>query len=142
MTERELIAAHISAFNSHNSTAWAERYAPNAVIHDPQYPQPLCGRAAIQKDIEDFYTAFPDIRFTVTTSIGSEGVGALEGTATGTHRGPMESPGGTVPATNKSMTMAFAAFVRIDDSGQITEERRYYDVAGMMQQLGLMQATT
>jgi hypothetical protein len=28
--------------------------------------------------------------------------------------------------------------IQFDSSGLISEERRYYDVAGMMQQLGLM----
>jgi steroid delta-isomerase-like uncharacterized protein len=138
MAGRETIEAHIRSFNNHDASAWGARYAAEAVLSDPQYPEPLRGRAAIQKDVEDFFAAFPDIQFTLTDTVVSGDVAALEGTATGTHRGPMETPGGTVPATNKTVTMAFAAFIRLDGEGRITEERRYYDVAGMLQQLGLM----
>ena len=34
--------------------------------------------------------------------------------------------------------IAFVAMIQLDSSGLIAEERRYYDLAGMMQQLGLM----
>jgi hypothetical protein len=34
--------------------------------------------------------------------------------------------------------MPFAAFIRTNSEGLIVEERRYYDLAGMMMQLGLM----
>jgi steroid delta-isomerase-like uncharacterized protein len=138
MAGRETIEAHIRSFNDHDANAWGGRYSADAVLHDPQYPDPLRGRAAIQKDVEDFFTAFPDIQFTLTNTVVSGDLAALEGTATGTHRGPMETPSGPVPATNKTVTMGFAAFVQLDAEGRITAERRYYDVAGLLQQLGLM----
>ena len=50
----------------------------------------------------------------------------------------MEGPGGTIPPTNKRVEIPFAAFVSLDSSGLVTEERRYYDMAGMMMQLGLV----
>jgi predicted ester cyclase len=94
--------------------------------------------ADIQKDVEDFFAAFPDIQFALTNTVVRGDLAALEGTATGTHRGRVETPNGTIPATDKTVTMGFAAFVQLDAEGRITEERRYYDVAGMLQQLGLM----
>jgi hypothetical protein len=45
---------------------------------------------------------------------------------------------GTIPATNMQMDLPFAVFVRIGADGLITEERRYFDLAGMLGQLGLM----
>jgi len=113
MAALEIIDEHVRSFNSHDANAWAARYAPDVVIHDPQYPEPLRGRAAAQKDVEDFFAAFPDIQFTVTNKTGTGDLAALEGNATGTHRGPMENPGGTIPPTNKRVTMPFAAFVRV-----------------------------
>jgi predicted ester cyclase len=118
--------------------AWASHYTQNAVVHDPQYPEPLRGREAIQKDVEDFLSAFPDMHFTVTSTLVSDNRGAIEGIGAGTHRGPMAIPGGTIPPTNRQAKVAFVAMIELDSSGLISEERRYYDVAGMMQQLGLM----
>lgn len=39
----------------------------------------------------------------------------------------------------RRMEMRAAFFARLDSQGRIIEERRYYDVAGMLAQLGLMQ---
>src|SRR5687767_2872961 len=91
MAALESIDEHVTSFNSHDAHAWAARYAPDIVIHDPQYPEPLRGRAAVQKDVEDFFAAFPDIQFTVTSKTGTGDLAALEGNATGTHRGRMET---------------------------------------------------
>jgi steroid delta-isomerase-like uncharacterized protein len=138
MAAEQLIDQHIKAFNDHNAQAWASHYTPNAVVHDPQYPEPLRGREAIQKDVEDFFSAFPDMHFTVTNTLVSGDRGAIEGIGAGTHRGPLVGPGGTIPATNRQAKIAFVAMIQLDSSGLIAEERRYYDLAGMMQQLGLM----
>jgi hypothetical protein len=37
------------------------------------------------------------------------------------------------------MQSRICGFATVDDSGQITSERRYYDIAGLLDQLGLMQ---
>jgi len=77
MAALEIIDEHVRSFNSHDANAWAARYAPDVVIHDPQYPEPLRGRAAAQKDVEDFFAAFPDIQFTVTNKTGTGDLAAL-----------------------------------------------------------------
>lgn len=54
-----------------------------------------------------------------------------------THSGPIVTPSGNVPATNRSLTMRVGRFIRIDSQGAIIEDNRYYDTAGIAQQLGL-----
>ena len=138
MAAGEIIERHFKSFNDHDGKSWAAHYTNNVVIRDPQYAEPLQGRDAVQKDIENFFAAFPDIQFSVTNRIASGDQIVVEGVATGTHRGSMETPNGTLKATNKQAKIAFALFMQVDDSGHIAAERRYYDLAGMMQQLGLM----
>ena len=138
MQLEELVDRHTRVFNQHDADGWASHYAENAVLYDPQYPEPVRGREAIRKDIEDFFRAFPDIQFTSTEAITSGDRIALQGVGSGTNGGPLEFPTGTIPATNKRAEIPYAAFVRVDGSGLITEERRYYDVAGLLVQLGLM----
>jgi hypothetical protein len=58
---------------------------------------------------------------------------------TGTQKGPLNGPGGHIPATNRKVSMNAAIVGRIDAHGRIVEEHRYYDLAGVMSQLGLMQ---
>ena len=139
MAAEDLVEEHVRAFNAHDANAWANHYSENAVLHDPQYPEPLRGRPAVLKDIEDFFVAFPDVQFSIANVLASGDRAAVEGTGSGTHQGSMEGPGGTIPATNKRMQTPFASFIRLNAQGLIEEERRYYDVAGLMHQLGLMQ---
>lgn len=57
---------------------------------------------------------------------------------TGTHKGPMTGPDGkTVQATGKSFKLDFCTVAYWKD-GRIVEENLFYDLVGMMKQLGLM----
>ena len=56
----------------------------------------------------------------------------------GTHTGDLVGPQGTVPPTNKKMQFTGAGSWRLNSQGLISEERRYYDTAALMGQLGLM----
>lgn len=130
----------IKAWNLHSLNAFAAFYAADATVYDPMYPQPLQGRDAIRQDFEEFTTAFPDAEFTPGAIIQSGDTVAFELTAGGTHTGPLAGPGGPIPATNRRVIMPIAAFARIDSEGLVAEERRYFDVASLMQQLGLVPA--
>jgi steroid delta-isomerase-like uncharacterized protein len=128
------------AITAHDLEATAKLYAVNAVAYDPMYPEPLRGREAINKDNADLFRAFPDVRFELVSVIEKdERSGAAEIRMTGTHTGPLATPDGReVPPTNKRIELKGAAFVKLNEGGEAVEERRYYDVATFMRQLGLM----
>jgi steroid delta-isomerase-like uncharacterized protein len=128
----------VEAFNRHDAQAFAELYAPEAVALDPQYSEPLNGREAIRKDIEDFLAAFPDVQATISNVLADGDTVGFEVEITGTHRGPLVVPDGTVPATNRRLELRGGRFVTVDAQGQITQCRRYYDMAAIMAQLGLI----
>jgi steroid delta-isomerase-like uncharacterized protein len=125
------------AFNEKDTKAFAALYAADAVIHDPLYPQPLNGRDAIEQDLADVRRALPDARFTLRAVIQSGEAAAVEYNLSGTHQGPLATPDGEIPATGKSLSTDGAVFSRFNERGEVVEERRYYDVAGMLAQLGL-----
>jgi steroid delta-isomerase-like uncharacterized protein len=126
-------------FNKHDLEAVTKLYAANAVAYDPMYPEPLRGRDAIGKDTAGFFRAFPDIRLEIITTIEKDDRnGADEMRLTGTHTGPLETPTGEeLPPTNKRIELKGSAFVRLNENGEIVEERRYYDVASILRQLGI-----
>lgn len=126
------------AINRHDADVYAAGYAADAIAYDPQYPELLKGREAIRKDIVDFFTAFPDVQSKVLNIVASGKKLAFEVEMSGTHQGPLITPGGTIPATNKHMQMRGGRFMRINSQGKITECNRYYDLTGIMQQLGIM----
>ena len=137
MTAQEVVHKNLDAFNHHDMNAFVSSYATNAVAYDPQYTENLSGREAICKDAEDFILAFPDIQAKVIRIIGTGDTVAIEMEMSGTHTGPLISPDGTIPATNRSLAMRIGRFIRIDSQGAITEDNRYYDTSGIAQQLGL-----
>jgi steroid delta-isomerase-like uncharacterized protein len=127
-------------FNKHDLDGVAKLYAEDAVAYDPMYPEPLRGRAAIRKDAATFFRAFPDIHFEIITTIEKDDrYGADEIRMTGTHTGPLETPTGQeLPPTNKRIDVRGSSFVRLNERGEAVEERRYYDVATVLRQLGVM----
>src|SRR5207247_4692166 len=102
-------------------------------------PDPVRGRETISKEARCVIRAFTERRFEIVTVIEEdEKTGADEVRFTGTHTGPLESPtGAQIPPTNKRIDVKGASFVRLNERGEITEERRYYDVGTLLRQLGL-----
>jgi steroid delta-isomerase-like uncharacterized protein len=128
------------AFNKHDLDGLAKLYAQDAVAYDPMYPEPLRGRDAIRKDAATFFKGFPDIRLEIINTIEKDDRnGADEIRLTGTHTGPLATPTGQdLPPTNKRIELRGGAFTRFNERGEIAEERRYYDVATVLRQLGVM----
>jgi predicted ester cyclase len=63
---------------------------------------------------------------------------AAEGVLEGTHKGPLAGPGGQmIPATYKRVRLPFCELTRMEN-GKIAEELVYFDLVGMLMQLGLM----
>lgn len=126
-------------FEEHDAEAVARLYAADAVYSDPALGQ-LQGTQAIKEAYEGFLAAFPDISSNVVNVIGSDNMLAGELKVRGTHTGPLElGTGNTVPATGRNFELDVCWIGRIDSDGLIAEDRTYYDLAGWMRQLGLLE---
>lgn len=139
LSAKAVIARQLEVINRHDYDTFAAAYSPDALVRDPWYSEPLKGAEALARDFADFFTAFPDLRFSAVRLLEDGDVYGAEFTLTGTHKGPLATPTGRIPATGKRIDVPGAVFGRIDAEGRIVEERRQYDVAAMMTQLGLMQ---
>jgi steroid delta-isomerase-like uncharacterized protein len=108
------------------------------------YAQPDCrvtnvpfGGSLTFKDYErNWATAFPDgaVELTKMTSEGDTVVAEFVGR--GTHRGALQGPTGTIPATNRKVEMRLVEIWEFRN-GKIATGRVYFDSAGFMAQLGL-----
>jgi predicted ester cyclase len=96
----------------------------------------LHGREAIQTYIEALWTAFPDGKLAFGDQVYGADAAAVELIFTGTHTGPLMTPGGSIPPTGKHVTLRSAAILRIKD-GQIASEHGYGDPLDLMTQLGV-----
>jgi steroid delta-isomerase-like uncharacterized protein len=126
----------VDAFNRQDAAAVAQQYATDAVLHDPQSPEPFRGRDAIRESYAAMFRAFPDIRVTLGDRRLVDNRMVYELRFTGTNTGPLGSAG-EIPATGRRVDVAGAVFADLDDEGRFLTVRRYYDVAAMMRQLGL-----
>jgi steroid delta-isomerase-like uncharacterized protein len=82
-------------------------------------------------------TGFPDGEVTIERAAASGDQVTVEQMGRGTHTGPLQSPGGDIPATGKSVTLQLCDVFRIE-SGKIKSMRSYFDSASLLTQIGVM----
>jgi steroid delta-isomerase-like uncharacterized protein len=139
MSAGDAVRRAFEAASRHDVEELTRAYSPEAIVEDPQYPEPIRGQRGVQDDFEAFLRGFPDLRAEIRSVLDGEDRCAWEATLRGTHRGPLSGPTGDIPATGRSVEVRMAGFTRVDESGSIVEEHRYYDMAGLIDQLGVME---
>jgi steroid delta-isomerase-like uncharacterized protein len=82
-----------------------------------------------------FTTAFPDARISIEDCIAEQDSVVSRWTLTGTHRGVFQG----VPPTGRAVSMAGIEFNRVVE-GKIAEHWSQFDMIGLLQQIGEMQA--
>lgn len=88
--------------------------------------------------LQNFLTAFPDLHFEVTLAVAQEDHVVLNWAASGTHDGPLGTPsGGVIAPTGKEATVPGSTTYQIKD-GKIARSSTYWDMAGLLGQLGLL----
>ncbi len=137
MDAEQVVEKWKEAVNQGQMDAFGALYAPDAVLVVPLTPDPVRGREAIQEYEGTVATAFPGATLDLSTFIRGGKTVAVEWEYSGTNSGPLATPEGSVPATNRSMKLAGGSFLRLNDEGLIAEEHRYYDRLSLMEQLGL-----
>jgi steroid delta-isomerase-like uncharacterized protein len=80
--------------------------------------------------------AFPDSKATFHNAFAAGNSVTLELTWKGTHTGPLETPSGPVQPTGKTIAIRACMVVELDGE-RVKEERHYFDMATLFQQLGL-----
>lgn len=123
------------AMNQHDAEACAACYTDTASLAQPE-TEILRGRDAIAQDFRSLFRAFPDLTFTHRHRLFEGDVAAVEYTFSGTHKGALNFPEGTLEPTGRGITLECSSFLRVAEDGRIAEERRYYDLAGFLGQLG------
>lgn len=126
----------IAAFNTGDLKAAIAPYADDAVTVDPTGTYK--GKEQILASSKVWQTAFPDAKGEVTKQFGAGDDVATEVVYRGTHTGPLAGPTGPIQATGKRIEMSVAVLSTFRN-GKIQNERSYFDLAGLMAQLGLGQ---
>ena len=104
---------------------------------DPLLPGPLTSLAEAEGFFQGAWAGFPDVHLErIGAPLIDEAAGRVsqEWVMTGTHTG--EFPPGA-PPTGKPFRVAGCDTFTVGEDGRATEIHAYYDVAGLMAQLGL-----
>ncbi|MFF0990482.1 ester cyclase [Kocuria nitroreducens] len=135
-TYRRLIKEWNAAYNARDAEKVASCYAQDAVVADPVSLEPLRGRGAVQHDVAAFLEAMPDTAAELQEVFVDGNTVATRVLITGTQTGPMPTPSGPIPPAGRPVTVPMGVFSRFGADSEIAEEYRYYDLAGMAEQLG------
>ena len=140
MTEQDLIQAARGVVDKFNTSDW-EGYeaalASDSVYDEVGTSRRVNGTGEIIRCLQEWKEAMPDVTGEVTSATATGDTVVLEVTWTGTHTGPLQSPGGVIPATGKQQTTR-ASWLMKFDGGKLEESRHYFDMLSFMQQLGVL----
>ena len=139
---KQLMITLDDAWNSQDWDTFNKRHAEEVAVCWPGQPDPTRGQHAHKEEAEQFFKTFPDNR------VGNHPYVVLLGEGhwtcsvanfTGTMTGPMAGPDGTtIQPTNKKFQVEFCTVAHWNEKGEITEEKLFYDLVGLMKQIGLM----
>lgn len=134
-----LIDAAKASILAYNDKDW-ERLR-SVATPDVVYDEVATGRKADGLDQvlplwQGWARAFPDSKATFHNAIASGSSVTLEITWNGTHKGPLETPSGPVQPTGKSIAIRACMVVELEGE-RVKRERHYFDMATLLQQLGL-----
>ena len=127
------------AWNSQDWDVFKKRHAANTAVYWPGQPEPTRGREAHFKEAVEFFKTFDNrlVNRPYKILFGQGDYTCSVADWTVTMVGPMKMPDGkVVKSTHKTAKLEFCT-VATWKSGEITEERLFYDLAGLLKQLGL-----
>ncbi|HEX5438993.1 MAG TPA: ester cyclase [Gemmatimonadaceae bacterium] len=94
------------------------------------------GQDGVKRYMQAWATAFPDSAVEIRSVTADDQRAVVEFIGRGTHTGPLTSPMGTIPATNRRVEIHFCEVDTIR-GGRIASSNSYFDVATMLRQLGV-----
>ena len=129
------------SWNAQDLQTFRKYHAKDCIVRWPNQP-PTHGVDAHEQEAIAFFKTFPDqhlinnpYKIMLAQGEWTCTVADFRGTMTG----PMTMPGGTViQPTNKSFHVDFCTVARWNELGQIVEENLFYDLMGMLKQIGLI----
>lgn len=127
--------AWVDSVNKRSQEVFLDLHGESVVIYDPTLGS-LKGRLALGKIWKDLFSMFPDYQIRKVRSFGQDDWVCLEVEVSGTMKGPIHSGAREIPPTGKSFRIPSSIICGVED-GRIGEVRIYYDVLGLMAQIGL-----
>lgn len=136
----ELMQTLDDAWNAQDWDTFDKRHRHDVIVRWPAQ-SPTNGRRDHRAESIRLFKTFPDNRVhnrPYKTLFASGDWTCSIARLTGTMKGPMAGPDGVdIPPTGKSFEVDFCTVARWSDDGEIIEENLFYDLVGLMRQVGI-----
>ncbi len=129
----EMLNQLINAWNVGDVGRLVKFYAANYEGEDIGLAQTYYGIVGFQQMAHQYYSAFPDLSFTLTQTIVQGDCAALSWISCGTHRGRIMN----IPATGRPVRVSGITTLTVRD-GLVIRSSVLWDVAGLLRNIGLL----
>jgi steroid delta-isomerase-like uncharacterized protein len=126
---------NIDAFNQGDRERFKANVAPDTVYREFATGREVRGVEEVTTTSWGWRDAFPDAHGEITNAFGSGDQVVLQIVWTGTQKGDLVGPMGTIPATGKQVRIPATQVLRIVN-GKIASTDHYFDLMTMLVQLG------
>ena len=127
--------ASVIAYNEKNWDRVKETVTPTVVYDEVGTHRTITGAQDVIAAWKEWATALPDSKATFERAVASGDTVTLELTWRGTHRGPLQTPEGEIPATGRQIEIRACQIVDVAD-GKARSIRHYFDMTTLLQQIG------
>jgi len=124
----EIAKAGITAYNDKDWSKAKDLLAADAVYDEKGTHRRIQGAGEIIEAWQGWAKAFPDSKATFVREFASGDTAVLELVWKGVHTGPLQTPTGIIPASNKPVVQV--------DGGKIKSASHYFDMLTMLTQIG------
>ena len=121
------------AWNSHDIEKVVRFYSPDYMGEDVGQPSPLHGRDAMRAMLENYWRAFPDLKFNVIHALVDGSRIAILWIGKGTHQGTIMN----IPPTGHKVQVRGVSIIEVQD-GLVVSGQYIWDMAGMLRHMGLL----
>jgi steroid delta-isomerase-like uncharacterized protein len=128
--------APILAFNEKNWDAVRASITPDSIYDEVATNRKVQGADQVIPLWQGWATAFPDAKATFQRELLSGDTVVLEVTWRGTHKGPLQTPKGPIAATGNRIDVRACLVVEVAGD-KAKEERHYFDMGTILQQIGV-----
>ena len=128
--------APILAYNDRNWDAVKNAVTSRYVYDEVGTNRKITGVDQVIETWRGWATAIPNSKAQIHTSFVSGDTVVLELTWKGTQTGPLQTPGGTIPPSGKTIEIRAVQITEITN-GKAQATRHYFDMATLLKQIGV-----
>ena len=135
----EIAKAAVTAYNEKDWSKAKDILAADAVYDEKGTHRRIQGAGEIIEAWQGWAKAIPDSKATFVGEFASGDTAVFELVWKGVHTGPLQTPTGTIPASNKPIEVPACQVVQVE-GGKVKSASHYFDMLTLLTQIGATQS--